>query len=56
MKIEGYEGICSVCLMPIENGDGMKIRKNGWNFHKKCVDECPEDPCVMHEKIEADKV
>lgn len=50
MKIEGYCGICACCFEPIENGEMVTLREGGRHFHKKCVEEYPDDYYVKLER------
>jgi len=55
VKIDGYEGICAACFSPIRSGEGMKIRKNGRNFHITCTSIYPDNYYVKLEKRLASK-
>ncbi len=50
MKIYGYSGICACCFEPIENGELFRFRENVRNFHKKCIEEHPNDYYVKLER------
>ena len=50
MQVEGYMGICAACFEPIKNGEGIELRPKGRHFHKKCVEENPNNYYVKLER------
>lgn len=49
-KVEGYCGICACCFEPIEDGEMVTLREGGRHFHKKCVEEHPNDYYIKLER------